>query len=365
MECTGSVLPNIAVILPNPIPNQPMHVRYASLILAAAALSATAQPTLTSADNLPAIGQVFPYHKAAYAAPPAAGTGMTYNYSGLVETGLTGWQWISPSEYSNPAAFPTAILAATNGVDTLFFTVTTSGLERVGERQSIVGFDAEVPFTDASLNLQLPLSYGQSWSDNIAGNFMVDTSPGVRSGTINGSADGSGLITIPGGEPAAEVVRVYTYTQEVNTLTQVPIFGTVTVIHKRAQYDYYAQFMKTPIVRVYTDSLSSSIGLTQNTSAIEWLDAALVGMAEKAQAADLQVFPNPATDNVNVRLAEPATRNMTVDLCDATGRVILSQRAIPGVQQQVIDLCGIAPGAYMLTLTENGKSIRSARVMRN
>jgi hypothetical protein len=320
---------------------------------------------LTSTNNLPSIGQVFPYHKAAYAAPPAAGTGMTYDYSGLVETGLAGWQWISPSVYSNPAAFPTATIAATNGTDTLFFNVTANGLERVGERQSIVGFDAEVPFTDASLNMKLPLSFGQTWNDNIAGNFMVDTSPGVRSGTISGNADGSGMLTIPGGEPAAEVVRVYTYTQEVNTLTQVPIFGTVTVIHKRAQYDYYAQFMKTPIVRVYTDSLSSSIGLTQNTSAIEWLDAGFVGMAEKTQRADLQVFPNPAAENVSVRYTDRVTGTMTLELRDATGRMVLSQRAIPGVNQQVIDLGVIAPGAYLLALTESGKVIRSVRVVRN
>ncbi len=343
-----------------------MHIRYASLILAASTLSAFAQPTLNNVDNLPSIGQVFPYHVAAYAAPPASGVGMTYDYSGLVETGLSGWQWISPSVYSNPAAFPTATIAATNGTDTLFFNVTANGLERVGERQSVIGgFDAEVPFTDASLNLKLPLSVGQTWNDNIAANFMVDASPGTRSGTINGVADGSGLLTVPGGGPAVEVVRVYTYTQEVNTITQVPVFGTVTVIHKRAQYDYYAQFMKTPLVRVYTDSLSSSIGVTENTSAIEWLDTAFVGMIEQEEAADLQVYPNPAQDQVNVRSTEPATGRMTLVLRDATGRIVLSQRAIPGVQVQVLDLGAIAPGAYLLSLMENGNVVRSARVVRN
>jgi hypothetical protein len=333
--------------------------------MATASLPALAQPTLTATGNLPAIGQVFPYHKAAYAAPPAAGSGMTYNYAGLVETGVTAWQWIDPAVYSNPSAFPTATLAATNGIDTLFFNVTANGLERVGERQSIVGFDAEVPFTDASLNLKLPLSYGQTWNDNIAGNFMVDTSPGTRSGTISGNADGGGLLTIPGGGPAVEVVRVYTYTQEVNTLTQVPIFGTVTVIHKRAQYDHYASFMKTPILRVYTDSLSSSIGLTQNTSGIEWLDTAFVGLAERANRHALEVFPNPAGDQVNIRLDMPANGRMMLELCDATGRVVLSRRAIPGVQQQVLDLAAITPGAYVLNLREGGELVRSIRVVRH
>lgn len=334
-------------------------MRYTIPFLLACNAAPLAAQTLTAVENLPPVNATYAYRKAAYSDPEAPGAAQLIDRTGLVQTGTATIGWVSPTVYSDPSAFPTASIASISGADTIFYRLNGNAWERVGERQIIFAFDVEIPLSDPSINLDLPLSFGDTWNDNITGSFLIDASPGTRTGTISGSVDASGSLLLPGIDPV-DVVRVNTYTQEVNVFTEVPVFGTVTVVHKRRQYDYYGQFMKTPLMRVYTDSLVSSIGLNIVDSAILYLEPSMVGMLEaQAGGETLRVFPDPATDELNI----PATglaAGTILRIMDASGRLVRTERLGMTGAIRPLDVAGLAPGLYTLQIG-SGAEVRSVR----
>lgn len=345
-----------------------MRKHYATLLITAAyGLGANAQITLTDPDDVPTIGAVHPTHTAAYAAPPAGGTGVLFDYSGLVQTGTGEWSWIDPAVYSNAAAFPSAELATTNGTDTIFYEVTANGMERVGERQIILFYDVEVPLTDPSLDLKLPLTYGGIWDDNIAASsFMADVYPADRTGTIHGEADGWGTLQLPGVISPIEVLRVNTYKQEVNIVHTGPPLGDVTVTHKRREYNYYGKWLKQPILRVYTDSLTSILA-SSNSSGIEWIDADPVGLAELASSSSVAVYPNPVQDVATIAFINDGAA-VQVEVMDAVGRVVHTQIGLGvgnGLNTIRLTTQDWQPGCYTVCLRSDKGIIGTQRLVKN
>ena len=332
-----------------------MQTRYLStLSLALGGLSAFAQITLNDQQNVPVIGDVYAIHKAAYAAPPPAGAGVLFDYSTLSETGTGTWNCIDPSVYSNPAAFPTATRALTNGQDTMFLKVSNLGLERVGERQQILIYSVEVPFSDPSVDMGLPLQYQDVWNDNIAAtSFDVGGTNSSRIGTIHGEADAWGTLQLPGGGAPVPVLRVTTYKQEVNTV------GIITVTHHRHQTDYYGQFLHLPLVRVYSDSLTSSLGINSFNSGIEWLDASATAVGTVSAPNDVFLSPNPASQQVTVRAAGA----VRLEVADAAGRIVASRSMMNGAAE--LDVEHLHAGIYVVSAFDRqGRASRNRLVVR-
>ncbi|MBK9759781.1 MAG: T9SS type A sorting domain-containing protein [Flavobacteriales bacterium] len=344
-----------------------MLERYTAFFLTAAtAMAAQAQITLSDPNNVPLAGSAYPTIKAAYAPVPAGGIGVTFDYSGLISTGTSSVNWIAPDEYSNPSAFPLATIASASPIDTLFYQVTSNGLERVGERQTIVAFDVEVPFSDPSLTLKLPITFGGTWNDNIAANYMVNGNAGTRTGNIFGQADASGLLQLPGGGSPIEVLRIFTYTQEVNNINPgIPI----TVTHIRREYGYYAAFSKTPVLRVFADTLNASIGGNTFTSGIEWLDPSVVGLLEStAVNANMALSPNPVNSEAMLNFTSVDGSAARMELIDATGRIVLSENMLntkQGANSVLVNTAGILPGCYSLRLSSSKGIMGSCRFVKN
>lgn len=336
-----------------------MNERITTLFLAGATcLGASAQISLNDPDNVPVVGNSFPIHKAAFAAPPAGGANVDFDYSALVETGVGLWTCIDPSSYSNAAAFPTASRAMANGLDTVFYNVTANGMERVGERQTVLIYSVECPMSDAALDLQLPLSAGDSWNDNIAAsNFDVGGSLADRTGSVHGEADAWGTVRIPGVIDPFPVLRVYTLKQEVNVVHSGPPFGDITVTHKRHEWNYYGQWMRHPLVRVYSDSLTSLFSNSYN-SGIEWLDPSVTAVAEAGTLPTMDLYPNPTSGAV--RISAPGAVRMEV--MDAAGRTIAAQRL--ATSSSDFDTQGLPAGVYTVsTFDAKGRPSRQRLVV--
>ncbi len=80
---------------------------------------------------------------------------------------------------------------------------------------------------------------------------------------------------------------------------------------------------------------------------------------------DLNVYPNPATNYVNIDFSLAEAEKITMKLMDMTGKV-LKQDAVEGIagaNQQRMDIHGMAKGLYLLEIsTPNGKSVRKITV---
>ncbi len=335
--------------------------------LFATALMATGvqgQITITAADNLPAVGDTFVYSKAAYAEPPAGGDGVLFDYSALTPTGTTEFHWFDPSVYSNADLYPTAQMASTNSQDTVFYEVTSAGLERVGELQHLLilieNVYLEITHSNNALDLQLPLSDNGAWSDQVVGSVSSDGETGTRLGFVSGEADGYGSILLPGGT-TAEVLRVRT---NINEMIQIPVNGNLTdVNHKRVQHDYYAPFLKMPILTVYSDSLVSLLTITDK--GIRYLSSAPVGLQEAVSLPmEIGLMPNPADDQLTVNLTEPTGADAAIFITDASGRTVASERMPIGTRRWQLDTDALTPGCYSVTITDRDGGHGSARLVK-
>lgn len=340
--------------------------RYATLLLSAAAcLGTNAQITLTEADNLPFIGDTFTYSKAAYASAPAGGADQVFDYSALVATGTAAIEWADTAVYSHGGLFPAAEMASINGQDTVMYASTDAGLERVGEFKHLVVFgqdiDLEIAHSDNLLELALPITFGDTWSDAVAGTVTSDGSTGNRTGVIQGSADGWGTILLPGGGAAVPVLRVFTNLQEI---IQIPIGGNPTdVAHRRKQYDYYAPFLKMPILSVYSDSLISFVNVVDN--GIRWMSSSPVGIEDPAtMPMEVDLFPNPASDQVVVNLEVPTTAGATLFVSDASGRMVVTERMPAGTRRWSLYTQALAAGCYSVTVLDKNGPHGSARLVK-
>jgi hypothetical protein len=64
------------------------------------------------------------------------------------------------------------------------------------------------------------------------------------------------------------------------------------------------------------------------------------------------VYPNPATDVLTLHLLQPASGDVTVQIVDATGRLMIEQRMNPGSATTSIDISTLANGAYFIQVID-------------
>jgi hypothetical protein len=86
-----------------------------------------------------------------------------------------------------------------------------------------------------------------------------------------------------------------------------------------------------------------------------------VGIAEAEQAPLLEVFPNP-TDG-HVRISWPEVGEGTLELHDATGRVVLQRNVRADARSIELDLSGLSLGTYAC-MVRNTDTRHWARILR-
>ncbi len=330
-----------------------VSLRYSVSALAlASTLMASAQITLVDPGNVPMVGSSFQVHVGPWIAAGTSGAWQAYDYSSMVDTATNTYHWLAPSASPNAAMFPNAtLMLVNNGPDTLYYHVTASGMERVGESQlvSLLGtqYQVSAAYTDGPLELKLPLTYQDTWTDADAATYEVDGTPAVRSGTITGSSTAYGTILIPGATGPIEILRVTTHLAETNTL------GFIPISHIRDVVAYYPLWGKAPVLRTVSDSLTSS-GIAQITRFSEWLDASALGISViNADAFGMHVRPNPVNTVAEITFDGGKHGALTMDVMDVRGSVEL-HRNVNGKGSDQVERFHVGDwnaGTYQILMT--------------
>ena len=86
----------------------------------------------------------------------------------------------------------------------------------------------------------------------------------------------------------------------------------------------------------------------------------------KESRINIDVFPNPATDHLTVRLNSTKGGAMNVNLIDAVGKMVQANQVTvsTGTQNIELNLNGIAPGIYELQMVKDGKASSTRLVVR-
>lgn len=77
----------------------------------------------------------------------------------------------------------------------------------------------------------------------------------------------------------------------------------------------------------------------------------------------MSVYPNPTTNLLSLEITNYSLDNVRYDLFDANGRLILSNKVVNAVTSLRMDLY---PNAiYLLNITENSKTIKTFKIIKN
>jgi hypothetical protein len=93
----------------------------------------------------------------------------------------------------------------------------------------------------------------------------------------------------------------------------------------------------------------------------------LVGIEEiKNATSSFNVYPNPASDLLNVQFEAKFNSIATIKVYDVTGRIVFEQKqvALNGINKHLINTSGFMKGMYMLEV-ETGESNLKTRFIKN
>jgi Secretion system C-terminal sorting domain len=334
------------------------------LLIASALISsggAIAQPTLTETTNglVPIVDSYgitsFTTNVPAdFYGPSEDGADATYGFFMLEETGGNDRFLVSPSVSASSSVFPTATVLMTNGgSDTMAYKVDANGIELVGLRTS---FEGTVAFSNSAKELVFPCTFGTTWNDTYALNYTASGFPVVRTGTINGVADGYGELQLPNAiVPNVLRVKVRKTQQDQAAIT--------SVYRSFDSYYYYSTDSRYPMLKLSRDTVILGGGSPAVTFVAEWLLGPGTGINDvDAASVSFEPYPNPTTGRVDLGLGQDELRS--VEVFTAAGRLVRSEvKTIGSTANTVLDLTGLATGVYHLKVTGTDGRSGSRRIV--
>ena len=300
---------------------------YLSLVACLISISfLNAQLTLTKAFNEPSIGDVNISHRwdSTTALLNDIGPGTLWDFSSLTtNTGVTISTFTTVSSSTNAATFPNANLAEYDGFGGYRFWKSTSSpttqLELLGIDQPSLSINLN---TNSAITNVWPISLYYNKTDAFNGTAAAQTPTGNLTGTASGKvktyASGTGTVILPGGLTYTNVLQV-TVTQTINVNL---LFGLVTVNLLSTNYQYYHASEKYPIISINYQTISgafsgSTAGITINNNVIQ-------GIEESLKNFNFSVYPNPASNKLNIKLSNNKAENVLVKIINSIGQTVKS-----------------------------------------
>lgn len=319
---------------------------------------------------------------------PAIGTGTTlYVIDSMApsyenETGASAsWDYSTYGGYGNDSRTLTVLDPTTSAYSSDFPTstamldienflknfTTSSATEKVS--QGFVYTDADLGDiiveldTDDALQFQYPFALGDDLTDAFDGTATFDIGGGAQSapasGELTASVDGTGTLTLADGVSFTNVTR---YKLIDSTTINVPLLGQFTLL--RTQFEYYDLANSGLPVFVYTSVTFGQGGspLSEFNLVLSAEDPALLlDVDENNILVDTRVYPNPASEELNVVLPNNV-EEASVTITDAVGKIVFTGK-IDSVNQKV-NVSSLNEGMYFVKITSGGLTTTKSVVVK-
>jgi hypothetical protein len=329
--------------------------------VAAAALSATvlsAQFTLDTGNAVPTAGSIFPVSTGTYEFPGPAGADQLFGHWMLLPTGNRNLSYVDPALSNTASTIPgTALISTDGGTDSLFWGLTANGLEVLADLSGL----GLVRYTDPVLELKLPCTFGTSWSDVVSAAYVVSGFNVQRTGTVTGLGDAYGTLELPEVE-LENVLRV-----KVRKVFQdnSPIINVQRI--SETHY-FYTDGVPHPALRLQLDTVIIGTGNPAATREAQWMYG-----NGNVSVADIDLdnirftaYPNPATGAVHLTFGSSEHGARSVELMDATGRIV-ARRPLATLNttdvQGAFDAANLAPGVYHIRLIGENSVLGTQRLV--
>ena len=329
-----------------------------TIILTLFALEGVAQPVITYSGNAPQIGDHIYASGVPYGSsfdPGPAGGNQSWDFSNAEPLISVESVAVDPASTPNAADFPEATIAFhdpnTSDNDYSYSQITSSAWIHLG---SIDAFGNSSPYTDPRIEMQYPFSYYDTYTDTYSFASISSVMIIHESGTITATADAWGNVKTPAGtyNSTLRIKKVMVYTDSVWN-TEGDLMNVTTDFF--TSYEWYTATSHFFVLSIGVDS--------DGTSSIAW-SSSTTGIEDNSLLSKITLFPNPADDIINVKIAGNITTKLTIDLINLPGQELI-QLYETGNRQFSANISELPAGVYFLKIkTGSGNSITKKFVKR-
>lgn len=295
------------------------------------------------------------------------GAGVTWDYSTL--TGYAGSPTnldtvINRADSPYGASFPNADYNDDlNGGTSLFFSNTADSVIVYGYRFEVDGNEVILRHdVDVMKSLEMPMSLGSTFQDSIYGSldapgFSISGEPTM--GEVTVTADGTGTLNI-GATSIPNVIRIklVEILEATITIFGMPTAGFVT----RTVYSYYDLANQNEPVFLHASIDVVSTAFNGGYSAVySTVDVAPAPSGISTTELDEQfvVFPNPATDYIQISTPENTTELQIINSVGQTVKTIVK----PANSIQM-DADEFETGVYLIQISNDNRTITKKLVIK-
>lgn len=236
-----------------------------------------------------------------------------------------------------------------------YFQLTADRLEQWGY-SSTDGTSRET-YTQPFVKMTYPFAFGDSHSGTFAGSFAYGAMEGSFTGNYEVEADGYGKLLLPGGVELNNTLRVRSLKNYTRTYP-----GGHTDRVEATTIRWYSADIRFPLlvltkIEVITDGNTS---ITHQAAYRTDFAPEAVATNSLVAVSDLQVFPNPFGQEINLAYTLQTSGNVTIALYDQSGRlaeVLESRECTPGdFTRQFYPKFELSQGLYYLYIIMDGKA---------
>lgn len=337
--------------------------KFYSLIIGTALTSAAyAQPTLTSANHAPSVGdnQLYYVADSNSVIDNTTGANVTFDYSTLAGYGMSQTNYyVNPATTTYASDFPTATYADTTAgspVNKRYGQlVSTDSLVNNGMVLDINTFGVTIiKYTDPERTMTYPFVYGNSFNDAFSGQFTaVDYNTTTNgSGTVSVNADAWGTLLLPNSVSIPNVLRVVQFdslvTDTINLPFPFPAILPITIKGKIINY-YEPSVSKYPLLSI----IDAEIAGDSSRTVISQYPMPMVGINELENKINLSVYPNPiSNENATLTFELTTAEKVEIAILNQLGQEIknvFASNMQPGMNTLNIETANLAKGIYFIS----------------
>ncbi|MDQ3045930.1 MAG: T9SS type A sorting domain-containing protein [Bacteroidota bacterium] len=321
-----------------------------------ASAAAIAQPTLTASGCNPTVGETFTLTNCPGTySPGTSGASQTWNLSSMSGTSAGATNVITASSGPNASSFPLATVGNNNTTEgsCIYYQTSSSALKNYG----IVAGTTVIPYSNPEDMLHFPFAYTNTYTDPWAGSFVSSGYTFFRSGSTAVTADGYGTLTTPNGT-YTNVMRIH-FVQTYQDSADVGGFPYV-IDYVNDEYLWYRDGMPhSALAGVY-----SLVATPGGTSPGGFYISSAVGIEENSALTSMEVYPNPATEQLNVDLTLTESKNVEVRIFNSLGQqvqVINGENGAQGLNSLKVQVTELPEGIYFAQISLDGKASQTKR----
>jgi hypothetical protein len=276
-----------------------------------------------------------------------AGENVTWQFTGLTEAGQSETTSLTPTN-NQLTNFPgTTFVVQTSGnfygndnVVNRFF-LNGNSITGIKLGNAILSYS-----TDNAFLGDFPLTYGYTFTDDVAGGFQIANHTGTFTGTCTTSVDGYGSFSTNVGNAGLGYSNVPV--ARLKIVQEMILFynGIQAGTLNQTMYHYYTytgdSFVNYPLIRSITSNLSvPALELDYDADSFEVFNVGLLTTTTNTKQ-KITIAPNPVGNELNFANANDIT---AVTVTDASGRVVLKSNS-----GDSINTSGLNSGIYLVTV---------------